>query len=64
MAHIHHPQVVEAPRTAERNAAGRVALAVLALFAGALFAAAALLWQRYGATVFFDILNAGIASCL
>ncbi|MDI4666567.1 hypothetical protein K9U40_19900 [Xanthobacter autotrophicus] len=38
--------------------AGSVAVAV------ALFAAAALLWARHGATVFFDLMSAGIAACL
>ncbi|MFG1302463.1 hypothetical protein V5F49_22015 [Xanthobacter sp. V3C-3] len=31
---------------------------------GALGAAAVMLWARHGATVFFDILSAGIAACL
>ncbi|MFG1358979.1 hypothetical protein [Xanthobacter pseudotagetidis] len=36
----------------------------IALFGGALFAAAVLLWMRNGVSVFFDTLTAGIGSCL
>lgn len=58
-------QLHEAPLGADaRRPAGRGVLIALALLAGALFAGAVLLWQAHGAAVFFDILNAGIATCL
>lgn len=44
--------------------AARAGLWLAAALAGALMAAALLLWSRYGATVFFDTLSAGIGSCL
>lgn len=42
----------------------RVAVWIAVALAGALLAAALLLWARYGATVFFDTLSAGIAACM
>lgn len=42
----------------------RFVLPTLMLAGGALLAGAVLLWQRHGATVFFDTLTAGIAACL
>ncbi|MFG1373967.1 hypothetical protein V5F32_17455 [Xanthobacter oligotrophicus] len=42
----------------------RVAVVGSVVVAGALFAAACVLWARHGATVFFDIMSAGIAACL
>lgn len=44
--------------------AGRLVVWSLALLGGALFGAALLLWARHGATVFFDTMAAGIASCM
>lgn len=63
MAHIVDSSAHE---TAARPGRPGVRMAVVgaSVAAGALFAAAALLWARHGATVFFDIMNAGIASCL
>lgn len=52
----------DAPATA--RAGTRMAVVGIAVAVGALFAAAALLWVRHGPTVFFDIMNAGIASCM
>lgn len=49
---------------AASGTAERAVVLATALAAGALFAAAALLWARDGATLFFDIMNAGIGSCL
>jgi hypothetical protein len=43
----------------------RVRPAVLAgVAAGALMAAAVLLWDHYGSAVFLDMIAAGFASCL
>ncbi|MDQ0504255.1 hypothetical protein [Xanthobacter agilis] len=42
----------------------RIGLWLAAALAGALFAAALLLWLRHGATVFFDTLSAGIGACM
>ena len=42
----------------------RMAVVGSVVAAGALFAAACVLWARHGATVFFDIMSAGIAACL
>ena len=60
------------PRGSARGATSPVAspsatpmtLWAMALFGGALFAAAILLWMRHGVSVFFDTLTAGIGSCL
>ncbi|MFG1432304.1 hypothetical protein V5F44_10950 [Xanthobacter sp. V2C-8] len=49
---------------AKATLAARAGLWLAAALAGALMAAALLLWSRYGATVFFDTLSAGIGSCL
>ena len=62
----------DAPRGSARGEGSPVAapsatpltLWALALFGGALFAAAILLWMRHGVSVFFDTLTAGIGSCL
>lgn len=51
------------PAPAKARGAGRVTVWALALLGGALFGAALLLWARHGATVFFDTMSAGIASC-
>ncbi len=53
-----------APVAGARPWVGRVSVVVAVVLAGALFAAALLLWARYGATVFFDTLSAGIAACM
>jgi hypothetical protein len=63
---------VAAPSEPSREAARQPASAFstplalwgIALFGGALFAAAVLLWMRNGVSVFFDTLTAGIGSCL
>ena len=63
---------VASPAQPTRDAAGRPSPAfstplviwATALFGGALFAAAVLLWMRNGVSVFFDTLTAGIGSCL
>ncbi|MEP9351444.1 hypothetical protein [Xanthobacter sp. KR7-225] len=62
----------DAPRGRARGESTRVfaplatplAIWAMALFGGALFAAAVLLWMRHGVSVFFDTLTAGIGSCL
>ncbi|MFG1377178.1 hypothetical protein [Xanthobacter autotrophicus] len=51
-------------RSGRSGLAVRLAVAGSVVVAGALFAAACLLWARHGATVFFDIMSAGIAACL
>ncbi|MFG1402187.1 hypothetical protein [Xanthobacter sediminis] len=52
------------PMRAKATFAARAGLWLATGLAGALMAAALLLWSRYGATVFFDTLSAGIGSCL
>lgn len=68
MADVTHRHMSEA-NAADDTSAGERSVPRAALFAGALmaailFAGALLLWQRHGATVFFDTLTAGIAACL
>lgn len=61
------PHPAPRPAPAPRSEAGafwaRAGAWAAAALAGALLAAAVLLWARYGATVFFDTLAAGIAAC-
>ncbi|ABS67621.1 hypothetical protein Xaut_2378 [Xanthobacter versatilis] len=56
-----------APRGSQSGRSGlgvRMVVVGSVAVAGALFAAACVLWARHGATVFFDIMSAGIAACL
>ncbi|MCG5234635.1 hypothetical protein [Xanthobacter oligotrophicus] len=56
-----------APRGSQSGRSGmgvRMVVVGSVVVAGALFAAACVLWARHGATVFFDIMSAGIAACL
>lgn len=52
-----------APRT-RRPRALTLGLTGLAVGAAALVAGGGLLWAQHGPTVFFDLMSAGIASCL
>lgn len=62
---LHRPLSEAAPRPAgTRRPSERLMILAAVATAGALLAAGVLLWLRHGATVFFDMLNAGIASCL
>lgn len=62
---LDRPLSEAAPRRAgARRPAERLMAFVAVATAGALLAAGLLLWQSHGATVFFDMMNAGIASCL
>lgn len=51
------------PRPAGRGLgrAGRVGIVAVVV---ALLAGGVLLWAKHGATVFFDLMSAGIAACL
>lgn len=58
------PTLPDAPKAAAPDAWARAGLWATGAAAGALFAAALLLWWRHGTTVFFDTLAAGIGACL
>ena len=65
MAHIVDRQKGGAAAEVERRVPLRhgVRIGFAAVGLG-LLVVAALLWQRHGATVFFDLMTAGIATCL
>lgn len=52
------------PSSAAGQGIGRAATIALGVALAALCAGGLLLWARYGASVFFDLLSAGFSACL
>ncbi|MEP9352891.1 hypothetical protein ABLE93_04745 [Xanthobacter sp. KR7-65] len=58
------PRASEVQQRPAASRRGRLAVAGAVVVGTALLAGGGLLWARHGATVFFDLMSAGIAACL